>query len=164
MALKNLPLQSPYPIEQKGPRQLTFCAKCRRLFNPKKKKSIKDLYQQERFDPTKTQPRPILAKFIRIYRIVFTTILSNRNKVKEPVVIKANINKDERKVESILLQVSWKLIQQSTSHKHNTYRDLSIPKSSIKGLYSIDSWQRLLIATQHYPLLLKQKWNIYAEA
>ena len=48
-----------------------------------------------------------------------TTILSNRNKVKKPVVVKAE---DERKVESILLQEWWKFIQQGTSRKHISIR------------------------------------------
>jgi len=51
-----------------------------------------------------------------------TTILSNRNKAKKPVVIKADMTKDERKVESIPLQECWKLIQQGTNCKHITIR------------------------------------------
>ena len=82
--------------------------------------AINDLYRLGRFDPNKTRPRPILSKFLR--RIVDTTTLSNRNKVKKPVVIKADTTKDERKVESMLLQEHWKLIQQGTSHKHITIR------------------------------------------
>jgi len=80
--------------------------------------SINDLYQLGKFDPNQTRPRPILAKFL--HSINVTTILSNRNKIKRPVVIKADVTKDERKVESILLQERWKLIQQGTSRKHIT--------------------------------------------
>jgi len=64
--------------------------------------SINDLYQLGRFDPEQSQPRPILVECL--HRIDVTTVLSNRNKVKKPIIIKANMSKDERKVESILLQ------------------------------------------------------------
>jgi len=53
-----------------------------------------------------------------------TTVLSNKNKVKKPIIIiiKADMSKDERKVESVLLQEHWKLIQQSTNRKHISIR------------------------------------------
>ena len=57
-----------------------------------------------------SRPRPILAR-----RMDVTAIPSNRNKVKKPIVIKAEY---KRKVESMLLQEHWKLIQQGTIRKH----------------------------------------------
>ena len=51
-----------------------------------------------------------------------TTVLSNRNKVKKLIIIKADMSKDERKVGSILLQERWKLIQRGTNRKHNSIR------------------------------------------
>ena len=62
--------------------------------------SINDLYQLGIFDRNQTRPRPILAKFL--CRIDVTIILSNRNKVEKPVVIKADMIKDEKNVEFIL--------------------------------------------------------------
>ena len=87
-------------------------------------RSISDLYvyQLGRFDENQTRPRPILVKFLR--RMDVTTILSNRNKIERPMVIKADMSKEERKVESLLLQEHWKLIQQGTSHKHILHGDL----------------------------------------
>ena len=82
--------------------------------------SISDLYQLGRFDENQTQPRPILVKYL--YRMEVTTILSNRNKINSPIVIKADMSKEERMVESLLLQERWKLIQQGTSRKHITIR------------------------------------------
>ena len=58
--------------------------------------SINDLYRLGRFDPEQSQPRPILVKFL--CRINVTTILSNRNKVKKPIIIKADMSKDERRL------------------------------------------------------------------
>ena len=80
--------------------------------------SISDLYRQGRFDENQTRPRPILVKFL--HRMDVTTILSNRNKIKKLIAIKADMSKEERTVESLLLQEHWKLIQQGTSRKHIT--------------------------------------------
>ena len=62
--------------------------------------SIKDLYRLGKFDPSQTRPRPILVKFL--CRIDVNTILSNRNLIKKPVIIKTDMSKDERKIESML--------------------------------------------------------------
>ena len=86
--------------------------------------SINDLYRLGRFDPDQSQPRPILVKFLR--RLDVTTILSNRNKIKKPVIIKPDMSKDERKVESMLLQERWRLIQQGTNRKNITIRKSEI--------------------------------------
>ena len=79
--------------------------------------SFNDLY---RLDPEQSRPRPILVKFL--HRIDVTTVLSNRNKVKKPIIIKADMSEDERKVELALLQECWKLIQQGTNRKHISIR------------------------------------------
>ena len=86
--------------------------------------SINDLYRLGRYDSEQSRPRPILVKFLR--RIDVTTILSNRNKVKKPIIIKADMSKDERKVESVLLQERWKLIQKGTNRKHISIRKKEI--------------------------------------
>ena len=77
------------------------------------------------------------------------------------------MTKDERKVESILLQERWKLIQQGTSRKHISKRRSEIYVGKLlhakvidQSLYCVDPQKRLLIPTQHHPLLLKQKWNM----
>ena len=78
--------------------------------------SIEDLYRLGNFDPTKPRPRPILVKFLR--RLDVSTILANRSQVKKPIIIKADMSKDERQIESILLQEErWKLIQRGTSSR-----------------------------------------------
>ena len=105
--------------------------------------SIKDLFRLGKFDPSQTRPRPILVKFLR--RIDVSTILSNRNLVKKPVIIKADMSKDERKIESMLLQERWRLIQQGTNRKYITIRKNEIFVGKLQGT----SWK------SHRPKLCK---------
>jgi len=86
--------------------------------------SINDLYRLGRFDLDQSRPRPILVKFL--HRLDVTTILTNRNKIKKPVIIKPDMSKDERKVESMLSQERWRLIQQGTNRKNITIRKSEI--------------------------------------
>ena len=103
--------------------------------------SIHDL---RKLDSNQSQSRPILAR-----RMDVTTIPSNRNKVKRPIVIKAEY---KRKVESMLLQEHWKLIQKGTIRKHITIQKAE--KFVGKLLYAkvIDQKLRSLANTTDYNL------------
>jgi len=60
-----------------------------------------------------------------------------------PVVIKADMTKDERKVESMLLQERWKLIEQGTNCKHITIRRSEIFVNKL--LYAKATNQKLVL-------------------
>ena len=117
--------------------------------------SIKDLYRLGKFNQSQSRPRPILVKFL--CRIDVTTTLSNTNQVKKPVIIKADMSKHERKVESMLLQEHRKLIQQGTNRKDITIRknEISVGKLLYGKVIDQKFVRRVLQVntTEHSPTL-----------
>ena len=59
--------------------------------------------------------RPILVKFLR--SIDVNNILSNRNLISSPIVVKPDMTKEERGIESKLLSQCWNLIQEGIDQK-----------------------------------------------
>ena len=66
-----------------------------------------------KFKIGQTRPWPILVKFLMLYN----TILSNKNLIPSPVLIKVDTTKVERDIESKLLSQRWNLIQGESTKK-----------------------------------------------
>ena len=71
--------------------------------------SIKDCYRLGKFSLQVTRPRPILVKLIRISDV--SKILSKKNLLSRPYLIKPDMSWEQRLVESVLLKERWHLIQ-----------------------------------------------------
>ena len=84
--------------------------------------SIKDFHRLGKYNPNHNRPRPILVKFLR--SMDAQTILSNRQHITSPYVVKPEMSKSEREVESLLLRERWNLLQKGSNRKsikiHNT--------------------------------------------
>ena len=74
--------------------------------------SIRDTIRLGKYNYT-GRPRPLLVTLNRSSDV--TTILSRRTQVKPPHVIKADLSKEARAVESHLVKARWSLIQAKTS-------------------------------------------------
>ena len=70
---------------------------------------IKDFHRLGKYKPDHTRPRPILVKFLRAIDAQF--VLANRNKISQPIIIKPDLSKEDRDIQSILLRERWNLIQ-----------------------------------------------------
>jgi len=77
--------------------------------------SISDIHRLGKFSAENSRPRPLLVKFLRA--LDASTVLFNRSKIKNPILIKPDLIPEERKIESILLHERWNLIQQGIDHK-----------------------------------------------
>ena len=77
--------------------------------------SIRDMHRLGKFKMEQTRPRPILVKFLR--NIDVNNILSNRNLIPSPVLVKPDMTKDKRDIESKLLSQRWNLIQDGADRK-----------------------------------------------
>ena len=71
--------------------------------------AIKDCFRLGKFNPQRSQPRPILVKFVRIADV--SRILSNKSVLSPPIRIKPDMSPEERLRDSILLKERWSLIQ-----------------------------------------------------
>lgn len=78
-------------------------------------KSIKDLHRLGRYREDQDRPRPILVKFLSA--LDANNILLNRGNISPPIVIKPDMSKEERDIESVLLRERWNLIQSGTDCK-----------------------------------------------
>ena len=63
-----------------------------------------------RYRTDQTRPRPILVKFLRA--IDAQTVLVNRDEVSQPIIIKPDMSKEDRDIQSILLREIWNLYKQ----------------------------------------------------
>lgn len=79
--------------------------------------SIRDTVRLGKFNPT-GRPRPMLVTLNRSTDV--TSILSKRSQVKPPYVIKPDLSREARIIESHLLKARWSLLQNNT------------PKSDVK--------------------------------
>ena len=75
--------------------------------------SIKDSHRLGRHRSDQTHPRAILVKFLRA--IDAQTVLVNRDKVSQPIIIKPDMSKQDRDIQSILLRERWNFIQTGTN-------------------------------------------------
>ena len=84
--------------------------------------SIKDLYWLGKFKIAQEQPRPIIAKFLRV--LDAKAVVSDHDNISSSVLAKSNMSPERRNIESKLLRERYKLIQQRISCKnikiHNT--------------------------------------------
>ena len=78
-------------------------------------KSIKDLHRLGRYREDQDRPRPILVKFLSA--LDANNILLNRGNISPPIVIKPDMSKEERDIESVLLRERWNLIQSGIDRK-----------------------------------------------
>ena len=90
--------------------------------------SIRDIHRLGKFKPRESHSKPLLVKFSR--NIDVNNILSNRSQIPSPVVVKLDMTKEERDIESKLLNQRWNLIQQRVDHKairtRNSYNQLFV--------------------------------------
>ena len=77
--------------------------------------SIRDCLRLGKFGPPRTKPRPLLVKLSRAFDV--NIILHNRSKISEGIQVKADMNKEERLCEQLLLRERWKLITSGTDKK-----------------------------------------------
>ena len=77
--------------------------------------SINDIHRLGKFSSSNNHPRPLLVKFLCV--LDTNTVLSSRDKVKHPIVIKSDMTPEERKTEALLLHERWNLIQQGVDRK-----------------------------------------------
>jgi len=77
--------------------------------------SIRDCLHLGKFGPPRTKPRPLLVKLSRAFDV--NIILHNRSKISERIQVKADMNKEERHCEQLLLRERWKLITSGTDEK-----------------------------------------------
>ena len=70
---------------------------------------IKDFHRLGKYKPDHTRPRPILVKFLRAIDAQF--VLAKRDKISQPIIIKPDLSKEDRDIQSILLRERWNLIQ-----------------------------------------------------
>ena len=78
--------------------------------------SIRDCLHLGKFSSQKPKPRPLLVKLSRAIDV--NTILQNRSKISEGIQVKADMNKEERLQEQLLLKEHWGLITSGTDRKH----------------------------------------------
>ena len=76
---------------------------------------IHDFHRLGKFNPTSLRPRPLLVKFLRIYDA--TLLLSKRSSLPSPIVIKPDLTREERALDSAFLKIRWNLIQNGTDKK-----------------------------------------------
>ncbi len=81
--------------------------------------AVVDCHRLGKYDPKRSRPRPILAQFARPIDVL--SILAKRKELGGGFSVKADLSKQERVVEKLLLGERWKLIQAGT-----TRRDLRI--------------------------------------
>jgi len=78
--------------------------------------SIRDCLRLGKFSSQRPKPRPLLVKLSRAIDV--NTILQNRSKISEGIQVKADMNKEERLREQLLLKERWSLITSGTDRKH----------------------------------------------
>ena len=86
--------------------------------------SIRDFYRLIKFRHDQSRPRPILIKYLRVFDA--EAVLSKRSSFCAPIVIKQDMTKEERLVESILLREQWNLVQNGTDRKFIKIRNTQI--------------------------------------
>ena len=86
--------------------------------------TIKDFHCLGKYTPTQPRPRPILVKFLRAIDVA--TILSKRGTLKASLFIKQDLSPEEKKLDSILMNERWKLIQAGHNRKSINIRKNSI--------------------------------------
>ena len=77
--------------------------------------SLRDCFRLGKYKKDLQKPRPILAKLNRSTDVL--TLLSLKTSLPEGVTFKADLSRQERQAEAILLKERWKLIQSGTDRK-----------------------------------------------
>ena len=86
--------------------------------------SVVDCHRLGKFDSLSLRPRPILAKLTR--RIDVLSVLSQRKELRGKISIRADLSKQERLTERLLLGERWCLLQAGTNR-----RDIKIRQNSL---------------------------------
>lgn len=76
---------------------------------------IRDCFRLGKFKSTNTRPRPVLVKLTRVFDA--NAVLYNRSKAPNGIQIKPDMNREERKKESLLLSERWNLIRSGIDKK-----------------------------------------------
>ena len=92
--------------------------------NSVQSQAIKDCHRLGKFNPLRSQPRPVLVKFVQTADV--SSILSNRVALNPPYRIKPDMSPEERLRDSALLKERWSLIQSGVSRV-----DIRIRKSHL---------------------------------
>ena len=82
------------------------------------KQNIRDCFRLGKFKENSTRPRSILIKFHRSLDAM--SILSSKKSLPSGIVMKRDMTREERNIDSLLMQERWRLIQSG------------VPKSTIK--------------------------------
>ena len=88
------------------------------------KSSIRDCFRLGKYTSNKPRPRPLLVSLNSTADV--SNILSRRHFVPSSIVIKPDLSQEERKVEAILVQERWKLIQSGIDRQAIKIRKASI--------------------------------------
>ena len=86
--------------------------------------SLRDCFRLGKYKKDLQQPRPILAKFNQSTDVL--TLLSLKTSLPEGITFKADLSRQERQAEAILLKERWKLIQSGTDRKSIRIRNGSL--------------------------------------
>ena len=86
--------------------------------NEFQKQNVRDCLRLGKFKENASRPRSILIKFYR--SIDALSILSNRNSLPNGIILKPDMNREERDADALLLKECWRLINSG------------VPKASIK--------------------------------
>ena len=78
--------------------------------------SVRDCIRLGKFNPSGTRPRPLLVKLTRIFDV--DTVLYNRSNISDGIMVKPDMNHDERLRESLLLKERWSLITSGIDKRH----------------------------------------------
>ena len=92
--------------------------------NSQSRSSVRDCHRLGKYDHNKPRPRPLLVSLNSTADV--DNVLSHRHLVPAGIVVKADLSPEERKVEAILLQERWKLIETGVDR-----RSIKLRKSSI---------------------------------
>lgn len=77
---------------------------------------IRDCLCLGKFNSSKTRPRPLLVKLSRIFEV--DNVLYNRSKITEDILVKPDMNCEERHREPILLKEHWSLMNSGIDKKY----------------------------------------------
>ena len=69
-----------------------------------------------KFSPSKTRPRPLLLKLTWIIDV--DNVLFNRSNIPDGILVKPDMNHEERHREAILLKERWSLMNSGVDKKH----------------------------------------------
>ena len=85
---------------------------------------IQDFHRLGKFNATNSKPRPLLVKFLRAFDA--TLVLSKRGSPPSSILVKPDLTREERAIDSAFLKTRWNLIQSGTDKKYIRLRGTNI--------------------------------------